>query len=277
MSPIGAYVAPAIGTTRRHRTLSDTTGGPISDLLRNTIITHVTEAANNSERNLQREIGPSEIGHPCNRNIAYKLAFVAEQPDTHDPWPSIVGTAVHAWLEEKLAPRPEWLTETVVWPTPYLKGHSDAYYRPEDTVVDWKVLGNTQHAKFANKEYLEERNGIEVLKPGVYQTQIHAYGAGMMRKGYNVKRVALAIFARARTLQSLYVHSEPWDIQVAAAALVRLEKIKAYVEATGASDTNRAPILRLDPHAGHDCYFCPFKGRADEGLCGAGNTVKSNS
>jgi hypothetical protein len=52
-------------------------------------------------RSLQKRIGPSEIGNPCDRRIGYKLLGQPENP-RGDAWKPTIGTAVHAWLEEAL-------------------------------------------------------------------------------------------------------------------------------------------------------------------------------
>jgi hypothetical protein len=56
-------------------------------------------ADENSPRSLQAQIGPSELGTPCDRKLAYKLANNREINKRRDPWPAIVGTGIHHWLE----------------------------------------------------------------------------------------------------------------------------------------------------------------------------------
>jgi len=55
----------------------------------------------NHPRSLQKRIGPSEIGTPCDRRIGYKLLGQEENP-RGDAWKPTVGTAVHGWLEKAL-------------------------------------------------------------------------------------------------------------------------------------------------------------------------------
>ena len=55
----------------------------------------------NHPRSLQKRIGPSEIGTPCDRRIGYKLLGQDENP-RGDAWKPTVGTAVHGWLEKAL-------------------------------------------------------------------------------------------------------------------------------------------------------------------------------
>ncbi|NUP75335.1 MAG: hypothetical protein HOQ07_11915, partial [Sinomonas sp.] len=53
----------------------------------------------NQPRSLQRTIGPSEIGNPCDHCLAAKLAGW-DETENDVPWLPFVGTAVHAALEE---------------------------------------------------------------------------------------------------------------------------------------------------------------------------------
>ena len=45
-------------------------------------------------RSLQKRIGPSEVGTPCDRRIGYKLLGHTEN-ERGDAWKPTVGTAVH--------------------------------------------------------------------------------------------------------------------------------------------------------------------------------------
>ena len=114
----------------------------------------------NHPRSLQKRIGPSEIGTPCDRRIGYKLLGQEENP-RGDAWKPTVGTAVHGWLErafddvnltkviEKLGRLGdndlEWITEQSVT-VGYLAdgtaitGSCDLYHRPTGTVIDHKGL-----------------------------------------------------------------------------------------------------------------------------------------
>lgn len=228
---------------------------PQSEALREIIIKQMTDAANGAARNVQKAIGPSEIGEPCSRNVAYKVAGVEKQPSWNDPLPSIRGVAMHAWMEDNL-PRSEWDLEHKLDCGSGVTGTSDAYHRPTRTVVDWKFLGATQH-----REYV---GGYMSTK---YEVQGHTYGVGWLNKGYPVERVALAIFGATKTLQDLYVWSEPFDPAYAQRALARLDVIKTYVATTNAGNYNRAPLQQVPATPGSGCFFCPYKGSSNQGLC----------
>lgn len=251
MSAIGSFT-PKPSKVRNHD--QSYASDPQAEALRQEIIHFVTEAAHNSDRSLQKAIGPSEIGSPCPREVAFKVAGVQKQPDYQDPFPSILGTAFHTWMENHLPVG--WIPEQKVHVTSTLSGHSDAYHIASRTVVDWKLLGRTQHQAWLGG-YTKEQ----------YEIQADCYGLGFVNAGYPVDRVAVAVFCRARPLQDLYLWSRPWNPDNARRALERLDIIKRYVESSGASDTNRAAVLKVPAVAGDGCYFCRFKGTPLQGYC----------
>lgn len=103
----------------------------------------VRDAAMNAPRQVQRHLGPSELGVECDRQVVHKLTG---QPDTNhvvDPWPSIVGTAIHAWLDTTFTnaqPPGRWLPERKVAPTDEHPGTADLYDARNFRVIDHKGL-----------------------------------------------------------------------------------------------------------------------------------------
>ena len=255
MSAIGSFTPKALHTKTHNQSYSTDAQ---AEALRQRIIHFVTEAGNGHSRNQQKAIGPSEIGHPCPRNVAYKLAGVTKNPSYRDPFPSILGVAFHAWMEGNL-PQDEWIPERRVHVTDTLAGTSDAYHIPTRTVVDWKLLGQTQHLQWLGG-YTKEQ----------YEVQADSYGLGFVNAGYPVDRVAIAVFCRARPLQDMFLWSRPWNPDNARRAIDRLEIIRTYVEASGANDSNRAPLMQVPAVAGDSCYFCSYKGTSLQGLCDRG-------
>jgi hypothetical protein len=125
--------------------------------LTNELIGAIKDAIRNSDRTLQRMIGPSEIGHPCNRWIGYKQLHIPERPRAV-PWKATVGTGVHMWLEtaldrynlqhyELLGYNERFYIETKVGVgeinAESITGHCDVYDRVTGTVIDWKGLALT--------------------------------------------------------------------------------------------------------------------------------------
>jgi hypothetical protein len=104
----------------------------------------IVRQAHRQPRSVQRTLGPSEIGQPCDRQVVGKLAGEPITNHVSDPWPSIVGTAVHAWLAEKFAIENtlngviRWVPEQKVYPHQDYPGTADLYDAAEQCVVDWK-------------------------------------------------------------------------------------------------------------------------------------------
>lgn len=227
--------------------------------LRSEIIHNIREYEASRPRSLQLAVGPSQVGTPCARELAYQVAKVDIARNIHDPWPSIVGTATHAWLADAMeyanaealkrgAPQP-WHIERKVDVGLGLKGSCDAFHEPKKTVIDWKILGETQHRKYVS----------EGPSDG-YRVQAHCYGLGYVRAGFQVERVAIGFFGRAKKLSDLYVWSEPFDMAVALRALKRLQTVQQLIGA--GVEPQRIPAT-----PGGQCYFCSWKGKAEDGFC----------
>ncbi len=168
--------------------------------LRGVIIRQATFAP----RSLQAHLGPSEIGESCDRQIVGKLIGVQRTNHVSDPWPSIVGTAVHAWLAIACNDDNErerflrWITEAAVEPAPGYGGHADLYDITEKCVVDWKILGPSSLAKIKSSEGPPRR----------YKVQLLLYGRGYRNLGLPVHRVVIAALPRtASTLDGMYIWS----------------------------------------------------------------------
>ncbi|GAA4059709.1 hypothetical protein [Actinomadura miaoliensis] len=207
-------------------------------------------------RSLQTRLGPSELGHPCQRRIGYKLTG-AEISNPGDPaWYPTIGTAVHGWLEDVM----KWLNGhlgSLVEGGPrfllehqvdvgeilgeHITGKSDVYDRVTGGVIDWKIVGERQL-----KKYKEKGPGDQ------YRVQGHLYGRGWQRRGMPVNYVAVFFLPRDRMLRDAYFWHEPYDEQIAVQALARAEGITTMVRNLG---TGALPMLSTaDAH----CTFCPY-------------------
>lgn len=216
-------------------------------------------------RTLQRELGPSEVGEPCARQIAYKLMDGPENPHRRiDPWPSFLGIATHARLDSALqwqnTQQPgTWLTERKVH-IPGVRdggrGTSDAYYAPTFTTIDWKVLGDTT--------FTQLQQGGMAGNPK-YRAQGHIYGLGWAAMGLRVDWVALGIFGRAKPLSSMFVVAERFNPAYAAAQLQRVSRIRVVVDWLRAQGTSNVDIVPATP--GKGCYYCPYRGDPAAGYC----------
>lgn len=212
-------------------------------------------AADNNPRNHQVAIGPSEIGNLCDRAIAYRLTRTPRINTAFDPWPSIMGTAIHAWLEKAFIARNEatgtmeWVTEATLDIEDFIEGHSDLYEVYQDgTVIDWKTAGVDAMRKYRANEI-----------PPHYRVQAHTYGYGFARLGVPVKKVALVFLPRAGWLRDMHVWAEDYDPSVAEGALDRVFQIaqKAVdLDVTNPSHAHR--FEQIFAHPGNDCGFCPW-------------------
>lgn len=102
----------------------------------------VRTAAERAPRQVQVHLGPSELGVECDRQVVHKLLQLPDTNHVVDPWPSIVGTAVHAWMADTFtAADPErWLAERRVTPLDEHPGTADLYDVKNQRVLDHKGL-----------------------------------------------------------------------------------------------------------------------------------------
>jgi hypothetical protein len=218
--------------------------------LRGVIIRQATMAP----RSQQVHLGPSELGANCDRQVVGKLAGAHRTNNVSDPWPSIVGTAVHAWLAQAFNDDNardkvlRWLTETRVTPHPLYPGSADLYDAQEAAVVDHKVLGATSLNKVKSPAGPSRR----------YRVQLLLYGAGFRALGLPVKRVVLAAYPRtAATLDGMYVWDhicQPEDEDVVREVLRRTE-VRQWLGTEvqeGKMTLNQVPATPDDD----ECFFC---------------------
>ena len=168
----------------------------------------VRKASQRAPRPQQVHLGPSEIGSECDREVAGKLAGLEATNHVTDPWPSVVGTAVHAWMEEAFtADGPRWLTERKVTPAPDAPARENGHTGTADlfdlrtaTLIDHKILGRSTHDKLV-------RHG----PPAHYRARLLLFARGYQLAGVPVRRVALAAWPRAgATLGGLHV----WGLEL---------------------------------------------------------------
>jgi hypothetical protein len=190
---------------------------------------------------------------PCDRQVAGKLAGIPSTNHVSDPWPSIVGTAVHAWLADAFKAENarhglRWVPEYRVTPHPDHPGTADLYDGQEQAVVDWKNLGADKIESIATK-------GPSVQ----YQIQLLLYGRGYRNLGLPVRRVVLVALPRTKsTLDGMYV----WDHELTPADDAAIDEVFRLTAIRKQwADEIRAgrPLLSVPATPDSDtCYFCPF-------------------
>lgn len=206
-------------------------------------------------RSLQKRIGPSEIGRPCDRWILHKLNGDGE-PDRGPAWKPAVGTAVHDQLERwfdaanrhgaELA-HMEWVTEWEVTVGQIggqdITGHSDLFHVPTGTVIDHKVVGPKQLAKYRLHGPSEQ-----------YRVQAHLYGKGFTDDGGwgPCRQVAIAFLPRDGELSGAYFWSEPHDPHLAVEAMNRANRLWTMLTVVGIDQALAASPLCDDQW----CTWC---------------------
>lgn len=190
-------------------------------------------ALTNRPRDLQKAIGPSEVGEPCSRALIAKLAGLPEA-DEGVNWRADVGTAVHAMFERIISrsvlqagPSPRFLLEQrvtvgMVAGQP-LAGSCDLFDTASGCVWDWKTKSKTQMAK-------HRRNG-----PGrKYEVQFQCYGLGMELAGHRVTSVGAIYLPRDGEWGDVFYQAIPYDPQIAIDALARANQLHALASLLGA-------------------------------------------
>lgn len=212
-------------------------------------------------RSMQKSIGPSEIGNPCDRALAYRLAHVPPVNEEPLKWAPLVGTWGHDGLARALDEtnkrlgRERYLVERRVQVSGDISGVTDLYDMDTDEVIDWKFVGKTRLATYKRKG------------PGAtYRVQAHLYGRGWALAGFPVRSVRVVFLPRwSHLLTDGWEWAEPYDAVLAAKALVRLEGIKSRVGAGHHFNS-------FDGKPEETCRFCKWHrpatdGRTDETGC----------
>ena len=179
------------------------------------LLLHVLHSQDASrDRSQQTEVGPSEIGG-CKRKVWYRLNAQPHTNENQSKLAAIMGTAIHAAIEEAIGAidpeGKEYLVETEV---AYgdMKAHVDLFIPSSGAVVDLKT------SKIKNLGYF----------PSTQQRwQVQLYGYLLSKNGYEVKTVNLVAIARDGSEKDIKVHTEPYDEVMALAALSWLANVKA--------------------------------------------------
>lgn len=230
----------------------------------------------NQPRSLQKRVGPSELGTPCQHCLAAKLAGW-EKKETDIPWLPFVGTAVHAALEEFFiryeANRNAVNTTGRRYLTEYpsmvgvvdgveIGGSVDLVDLAAGMTIDWKIVGTTT--------LREAKSGPS----DVYRAQAHLYAKGLNDAGFDIRHVAIAYLPRnAITLADAIWWTEPHDRALAERVLatanamavnlramesISTEARDAYISSLPRHNQEHVPGLK----AGKECRDCQKYGDA---------------
>ncbi|MEV1177904.1 hypothetical protein [Nonomuraea sp. NPDC049784] len=215
---------------------------------------YIAHATTHQPRSLQRRLGPSDLGCPCDRRLGYHLAGVPprQQPSK---WEAYLGTAFHAQMARDLATIPWQPRPGVVVPRFLVEqrlyvgqlggqdifGTSDAYDQATNRVIDWKLVGKRSLAHY-------RRHGAG---PG-YSVQGQIYGKGWRLKGYPVDGITIAFMPRSERYGRRHFWHQPFNEQIADQALARGNAIDAAIKVAG---PQALPHLRT---ADAQCLWCPW-------------------
>lgn len=216
----------------------------------------VTRYAARLPRNVQRHLGPSELGHECDRQVVGKMAGARSTNHVADPWASVMGTAGHAFVAQAFDWDNDhngylrWLTEARVTPDPGPDAHpgtADLYDTFNRCVVDHKFQGESTRSQL-------KRNG----PPRHYLVQLLLYRRGYLNLGLPVERVVIVSWPRTRsTLDDLYTWSHvptEADEQLVEDVLVqtRFRQEVAVAVRAGKYSLMDVPAKPDDT----ECFFC---------------------
>jgi len=248
----------------------DPNSSPEADLLKAEMTEIIKWADSRSPRTLQTNLGPSEISSGCKRAIGMRMARIPVINEGADPWPAIVGTGIHMWLEQAvkgwaIAHRDHnWRTEVELPFTEQLTGHGDLFHVGRGWVVDHKSAGKDRMT--------------EVIKQGPpekYINQVNIYGLGYELLGYTVTKVGLVFYPRAGRLKDVVAWVEDYDRARAFRSLDQLPIIEhQLIQLDVINNPHRWE--QVDAKPSHDCGYCPYynfrlsleQGASDEGCPG---------
>jgi hypothetical protein len=201
-------------------------------------------------RGEQVPVGPSEIGTPCDRELAYRIAGV-KGVQNPDPLPAIIGTATHTWMQEtmdefeKVHGLKRFKTEMKVSPDVVIpSGTTDVYWQERALVLDWKFPGTDAMSKL-RKEGFSNR----------YLVQLMLYGKGHLNAGRPVTHVGIVAMSRGGWLRDMWVKIVPYDESVAQAAIQRVYNLGNLVYEAGIlDDSSQWSKIKATPS--RNCGYC---------------------
>ena len=221
--------------------------GTPAEKLADRITDVIYSRAANAPRSLQKRIGLSEVGEVCIRKTSYKLLDWQKTNPSTDPWASISGTAIHAWLADAFEEFPDqYLVEHPVSVTNELAGTADLYDRVNKMVIDHKCVGATA-MKSRKKDGMTHQQRV----------QINLYGLGLVNQGWEVEKVALAFYPLGGRLDGLHTIVEDFNPQLAKDAIARLEDTQTLLwQLDPEENPQNWNLIPTTPTRA--CSYCPW-------------------
>lgn len=203
-------------------------------------------------RSQQMTLGPSEIGHPCDLQLIYKLTRTPPAVDEGLKWAPLVGTWGHSGAETALRQenqrlgRERFIVEqhNEIHPDLIPDSATDLYDVDYEEVIDWKFIGESSMRKYRSKGPSE-----------VYKVQVQVYGYGWARLGRAVRSVRIVFLPKwSSRFDDGYEWVDEYRESVATEALARLETLNASAALVGHGLATYADIARDTT----ECRFCPY-------------------
>lgn len=210
---------------------------PQAAILATALATHIEMGMAMSERSQQTEVGASQIGAVCPRQLAYRAQKYPVFNYT-DCMKLLMGIGIHhalAQIFERLNRITDrYLVEYSITHagTP---GQLDLYDKATATVIDWKTTSKTRLNKYA-------KDG----PPAHYIHQLQIYAAGLTNAGWPVKRIAIAFLPYDGTLSAMWVWLGTPDLQAANDVVDRFL-------AVADKDVREVPAV-----ASRSCGYCDY-------------------
>lgn len=258
----------------------DVEGQPDAQLLSD-LKNMIVRADAEKPRSLQKVPGPSEVGHPCKRRLAYGINRARSSSPgakgyniNSDPMAAIVGTSMHDWLEKAAQAdnvrrgKIRWVTEqrVVVRPAEYelsegekvcvreeLAGTCDLYDFDTRTIIDHKTVGSSVYTDIV-------KNGPGAQRIG----QANLYGRGFLNLGFPVEHVALFFISRVGTLRQVHLWRQPYDQGVVDGILGRLDEVETEMALLNTAE-DPSGFLKIPITPTDSCRFCPWWSANPEG------------
>lgn len=222
----------------------------MADLLKREMVQIILDDAKYSPRSTQAALGPSELGNPCTRRLAYRLL---DHPKTNegtgygDGWSAQVGTAIHAHLASIFEKHEGFEVEKRVTIPGMAKGGSiDIFMTGRGIVLDWKTTSPS-----GLKKYIKEGATHQQL------VQVNLYAYGKKLAGHEVTHVALAYLPTSGALSDAHFEVHPYDEELAVAALARQDQIYALLTSLDL-EANPSLWFTMPKVASRFCNYCPW-------------------
>lgn len=161
-----------------------------------------------SERDKQRNVGPSEIGG-CKRKVWHRIQHTPQTNLDTLRLAATLGTAIHKWIEDSLRDDPRYLLESRV-ERGGIVGHVDCFDLERSMVIDWKTI---------------KLSGVPYFPTQQQRWQVQVYG-WLMSQEREVREVCLVGIPRDGTDRDILVHVEPYSERTALNALAWLDQVR---------------------------------------------------